>query len=186
MKIFNNHKVFDDLTKGMFHCLLKENIHCQVVDRVNPNDRCLYIMFNLNAFNEYDKLPDNFIAVQMEQTGVDDSRWMRQEYYDVLNKAIEVWDYSKVNIKNFSKKVNVSINYVPILYMQCIENKIKLSQKKDIDVLFMGSINNRRKKIMTELKNNGINVHIAPYNLWNEKRDNMLSRSKIVLNIHFY
>jgi hypothetical protein len=186
MKIFNNHKVFDDLTKGIFECLLKENIQCEVVDSVDPNYDGLYIMFNLNAFSMHDKLPLNFIAVQMEQTGVDDSRWMRQEYYDMLDKAIEVWDYSKVNIKNFSKKINVIIKHVPIMYMDCIHNKNKLLQKKDIDVLFMGSMNERRKKIIHDLKDNGINVHVAPYNLWGQKRDNMLARSKIVLNIHFY
>ncbi|MCK4785563.1 MAG: glycosyltransferase, partial [Desulfobacteraceae bacterium] len=59
----------------------------------------------------------------------------------------------------------------------------KLDSKKQYDVVFVGSNTPRRRKILSELRRRGINVH-SP-NLWDPKELNRLfNESRIVLNIH--
>jgi hypothetical protein len=56
---------------------------------------------------------------------------------------------------------------------------------QDIDVLFYGSINPRRRKILEELLALGVNLKVL-YGVYGEDRDHWISRSKLVLNIHCY
>ena len=56
---------------------------------------------------------------------------------------------------------------------------------KDIDVLFIGTLNNKRKIWLRELVDNNIQVKIIT-NLFFEKSIDFFARSKIVINIHYY
>lgn len=55
---------------------------------------------------------------------------------------------------------------------------------QDIDICFYGSQNERRNKILDELKANGLVV--ASFIGYGGFRDKLIARSKIVLNMHFY
>lgn len=186
MKIYSHHKVFNEIVKGLVYYLKKNNFDCIVTDKIDKNDEDLYIILGLNAFVSRKDTPKNYIAVQLEQTGVPETPWLTEEYYSILNNAIEVWDYSKVNIKNFSKIVSSPVTFMPLLYMSSLTHSNRLSTKKDIDILFMGAMNDKRRAFIDKLRNNNINVHVAAYNLWGRKRDNIVARSKILLNTHFY
>jgi SAM-dependent methyltransferase len=65
--------------------------------------------------------------------------------------------------------------------MSCISDKVK----KDIDVLFYGAINERRLNVINELKEKKINI-FATNHAYCSVRDSLISRSKIVLNLHYY
>lgn len=186
MKIYSHHKVFNEIVKGIVYCLKKNNFDCIVVDTIKKHDEDLYIILGLNGFTSKNVIPKHYIAVQLEQTGVPETPWLTKEYYSILNNAIEVWDYSKVNIQNFSNLVSSPIYFMPLLYMPSLTHHNRLSTKKDIDVLFMGALNEKRVNFINKLKDNNINVHVAAYNLWGRKRDAIVARSKILLNIHFY
>ena len=166
MKIYSHHKVFNEIVKGMLYCLNKNNFDCTLVKTINKLDNDLYIILGLNGFKSRNDTPKNYIAVQLEQTGVTETPWLTQEYYAILDNAIEVWDYSKVNIVNFSRVVtSCPIKFLPLLYMPSLTHQNRLKQKKDIDILFMGAMNDKRRLFIDKLKRNNINVHIAAYNL---------------------
>ena len=57
----------------------------------------------------------------------------------------------------------------------------KMDETKDIDVLFVGSILPRRKKILNELK---MHFNIKTCSVFGEEMSKLFNRSKIVLNIH--
>lgn len=60
---------------------------------------------------------------------------------------------------------------------------------EDIDVMFAGSINERRQKIIEELKGKEIDgrpLVVASFIGYGGFRDKLIARSKIVLNCHFY
>jgi hypothetical protein len=57
--------------------------------------------------------------------------------------------------------------------------------KEDIDVLFYGSLNERRVKVLGKLQEKGVKVTDL-FGVYGHKRDAYISRSKIVLNIHFF
>lgn len=54
----------------------------------------------------------------------------------------------------------------------------------DIDVLFFGSMNERRQHIIDRMRARGLKVH-TEYGLYGDKRTELMKRSKIVVNIKF-
>jgi hypothetical protein len=57
--------------------------------------------------------------------------------------------------------------------------------EKDIDVLFYGSLNERRGAILDELRRLGVKV-VSLFDVYGAERDEAIGRAKIVLNVHFY
>ncbi len=187
MKIYSNNKAFDDIVGGIVDYVKDNGIQCTVVKDIIEDDEDIYVIFGLNNFTEHSYLPKNYIAVQLEQSGVPNTNWFTPLYFKLLNGAIEVWDYSIRNVNNLKKHITVPLVYVPLLYMKHLTCDERLTTKKDIDILFMGAMNNRREDLLNKLRENGLNVYIADtYNLWDEERNNIVKRSKILLNIHYY
>ena len=56
---------------------------------------------------------------------------------------------------------------------------------EDIDVLHVGSLTERRIKIINDLAAAGLRVHYL-FGVYGKKRDDWIARSKIVINCHFY
>ncbi len=187
MKIYSNNKAFDDIVNGIVDYVKDNGIQCIIVKDIIKDDEDLYVIFGLNNFTEHSCLPKNYIAVQLEQSGVPNTNWFTPLYFKLLNGSIEVWDYSIRNVKNLKKHINVPHVYVPLLYMKHLTYKERLVTKKDIDILFMGAMNKRREDLLNKLRENGLNVYVADtYNLWDEERNKVVKRSKILLNIHYY
>jgi hypothetical protein len=99
-----------------------------------------------------------------------------------MKAAPSVWDYSQANVLEL-EKLGISAKFVPPGYVPELE-RIPQSQDKNIDVLFYGSANERRTKLLDALRKQGLNVHgpDASY----EERDALIARSKVVLNMHHY
>ena len=55
----------------------------------------------------------------------------------------------------------------------------------DFDVLFYGSFNARRQKILDALRDRGLTVK-AVFGVFGADLDQLIARSKVVINIHFY
>lgn len=129
-----------------------------------------------------DKIPLSSIIYNLEQF---DSNSMLNATMLPLFKRFTIWDYSRRNIENFRKMgcknllYHVPIGYVPEL--TCIAP----ASSQDIDVLFYGSTNARREKIMKELKQSGLNV-VTLFGAYGKERDSVIARAKVIINIHFY
>jgi len=190
--IYNNNETFADIADGMLDYLKSiGHTNCIITDTINNQNNQIYIIFGLNNFNVYQKLPEKYIAIQLEQSGIlvsdNTSNWFTPLYFELLNKAIEVWDYSLTNIQNLKRKINVPMKYVPLLYMKHLAQENNLTTPKDIDIVFIGSLNDRRQNILNQFEEAGLKVYIAKdYNVWGQERANLLKRTKIVLNIHYY
>jgi len=127
-------------------------------------------------------IPNDAIIYNFEQ--IDPlSPWLEINYLKLL-KSHEVWDYSKLNITALEKLGVKKLIHLPLGYVHQL-NRIKLSNHPDIDVLFYGSLNDRRSKIIDDLKAANLNV-VNVFGVYGAERDALISRSKIVLNIHFY
>ncbi len=72
----------------------------------------------------------------------------------------------------------VPIGWVPQL------TRIQAAEE-DIDVLFYGSLNERRRAVLEELRRRGARVHVA-FGVYGAQRDSLVARSRIVLNVHYY
>ncbi|HEY9841195.1 MAG: hypothetical protein ACAI44_26730 [Candidatus Sericytochromatia bacterium] len=129
----------------------------------------------------------DYIVVQLEQLNFE-AGWFRhkQDFFlaqlPLLQNARQVWDYSLENV-TFLKQYGIQARLMPIGTHPGIR-RFELAAKPDIDVLFYGSGNPRRARILDELSR-----HCqlrALHGEFGEQRDQLIARSKIVLNIHAF
>lgn len=149
-----------------------------VVDRTATN---LFLGAHLLQPQDAPLLPSGSIIYNLEQLG---GAELQPAYYE-LARRLQVWDYDQRNIDKWKNlgcarvPVHVPIGYVPEM------TRISPAPAQDIDVLFYGSLNERRHRILNALKDLGIKVH-AVFGVYGRERDDLIARSKIVLNVHFY
>jgi hypothetical protein len=181
-------KIFKELAKNLCESLNNSGYNAIISNKViykNYKNIILGTTFlklrkNILFFSIKNKLPKNTILYNFESY-FHNRLWFNKTI-KYFYKNYEVWDYSYHNAKNLEKlgiKVN---NVLPVIF----PHKKKSNLKKDIDVLFVGSLSNRRKKIINQLRNYGLNV-FASENIGSPKElEKLIIRSKIFLNIHYY
>jgi hypothetical protein len=103
--------------------------------------------------------------------------------YVALLKRHPVWDYSSRNIAALTA-AGVQASLCGIGYMPGL-TRIPSAPVKDIDVLFVGSMNPRRGEVLDQIMAGGAVVK-AVYNSYGPERDALIARARIVLNLHFY
>jgi hypothetical protein len=129
------------------------------------------------------KLPADAVIYQTEQIDtLTGNAWMTNHYLQMLREH-EVWDYSHLNVQRL-KGFGIEAKYVPIGYCPSMGN-IELDQEKKIDVLFYGSLNIRRERILNDLKKTGLNIFTL-FGKYGAERDKYIAQSKLVLNLHYY
>ncbi len=128
-------------------------------------------------------LPVNTVIVNLEQMR---AGHFAQPHYVELLKHHPVIDYAARNVARIAELTGHNqVHQFRIGYMPAL-TRIAASPQQDIDVLFYGSINDRRKKILDALSAAGLAVAVAPFGEYGAARDARIARSKVVLNIHFY
>ncbi len=145
------------------------------------------IMFGAHVMSDPSgTMPDDAIIFNTEQVAAmnPDKRVLAgiSSYKDHV-----VWDYSLANIEalrlmGFSRVVHCPIGYTRTMSKDSIYYD---DLDKDIDVLFYGSVNARRRLILDALDKVGLKV-MRLFGTYGERRDEIIKRSKMVLNLHFY
>ncbi|QTD45821.1 methyltransferase domain-containing protein [Ottowia testudinis] len=128
------------------------------------------------------KLPAHAIIYNLEQL-VDWSRENAASPYFERLKQHEVWDYSEVNMSVLREQGHERAKHVPLGYAPQLARIAHARQ--DIDVLFYGSMNERRQQIIVQLKAKGLKVETL-FGVYGEQRDRVIARAKVVLNMHYY
>lgn len=185
--IYFENIVFNEIAKELCYCFEKYGIESKLVSEIKlDNYLDLYIIFGMNDFSSQ-IIPRNYIVYQLEQTtGNDESKWFRPVYIEHMKRAIQIWDYSLINYKNLKTMGLSNLEYVPLQYMETLDMfDTSIKKEKDIDVFFYGSMNERRQKIIEELQNLGLCV-VSRNHVWAQERDDLIARSKIVLNVHYF
>ena len=146
------------------------------------DDDNLYLTFvPFNRLN-INQTPKKYIVYNFEQFTTD-KNWS-ESYINFLKKALYVIDYSLININKLAE-YEINAFFMPYFPSGIYIYPELPHIKKDIDVLFIGNLNNKRKEWLKELSNENINLKIVT-NLFYEKSIEYFARSKIVLNIHYY
>ena len=149
---------------------------------VAPGPRAILFGANLLTPGEADLLPEGTIVYNLEQIA-SGSTWCSPAYLSLLRRCT-VWDYSRRNISALVAQGIAAPVHVPIGYMPQL-SRIPDAALQDIDVLFYGSVNERRARALEALRAAGLRVHVA-YGVYGSERDALVSRSKVVLNLHYY
>lgn len=140
------------------------------------------IIYGANVLPEefMDKLPAETVLVNMEQV-TEGSDWFRGAYSKFV-KRFAVLETSTGNIERFRA---IGVHNTALLPLAPMPEwtKIRHAQEKDIDVLFYGSMTERRRAIILALIERGLKVKTL-FGVYGEERDMYIGRSKIVINIH--
>lgn len=151
--------------------------------RERPDRPSRQIVFGAHLLDEdgIDRLPADAILYNSEQI-YPDSPWLSDAYRKGLGTR-EVWDYSAENVSRLQELGAAKVRHVPLGYVPELARIPAMAE--DIDVLFYGSINARRQKILDELLARGLRV-VCLFGVYGEERDRAIARARLVLCLHFY
>ncbi len=121
------------------------------------------------------------ILYNLEQVSPE-SPWFPAQSIEQLRRR-QVWDYSERNIAALADLGIRGVRHVPIGYVAALTRIAATAE--DIDVLFVGSLNERRLHVLEALRLRGLRVE-AVFGVYGAARDALIARARIVLNIHFY
>jgi hypothetical protein len=152
------------------------------INQVFQDAKNLVIGCHLLPVNSHDALPKSSIIINTEQIFADDVVWKKKIIKFAQN--FPVWDYSERNIQALTKSGVSGVSYLKLGYHSKISRLVK-PVTQDIDVLFYGSVNQRRKDIIDSMRASGLNVQTL-FGVYGPQRDRYIERSKVVLNIHYY
>lgn len=128
------------------------------------------------------KVPDATVIYNLEQVSAQDAP-IKPNYVDLLRRC-RVWDYSRRNIASLGG-LGVPARLVPIGYRPEMTRIQPKEGAEDIDVLFYGAMNDRRRHVLDQLGARGVEC-VALQNYYGPLRDEFIARARIVLNMHFY
>ena len=146
----------------------------------------LNIVLGAHLLKDADVLASGRCAVyQLEQLGARRGP-VSERYLSLLQRAAAVWDYSCENIAYLSSK-GIRALHLPLGYHPHLEQIPRGgSGDCDVDVLFYGSMCPRRKEVLDSLAAPGDLRIRSLFGVYGKERDELIGRSRIVLNIHYY
>ena len=134
------------------------------------------------SIDNYKKKYNKVIVFNQEPLTATQRQFMHRNYFTWLKLADEVWDYDEQNIavlKSFRPDIKLHILKA---YKQW-----PIDSKKDIDILFYGSLNEHRIKLLNHLKKKYKVYEVLDiYSKDAQRLDELILRNKILLNIHYY
>lgn len=185
LKLVNNSYVFEIIINSLHTAFVELNINHEVVPNYDINDyNNIYLICTTHETND---LPFYYISYNFEQLTTDKD--FGDNYYEKLKKAVIVFDYSLENIK-YLKNKGINAHFLPFGYSKSFEYNNNDNQTKDIDIVFIGSINDKRyskiKDIIKLYNNNLDKIFMSGSNCWGYNLFRTYNNSKIGLNLHYY
>ena len=162
---------------------LKELGHSVTYALNNFDPKSINIIFGAQVLpiDFLDKLPENTIVYNFEQMRGFSKDQIRPEVHFYSNK-FQVWEYSPSNLQAWELLGAKNVQVVPVAYAPIL-TRIPKPHTQDIDVLIYGITGQKRLEIFHQLSNAGISTIFAS-GFYGEARDQLIARSKIVLNIN--
>ena len=121
--------------------------------------------------------------VNLEQLGLGGAA-VGAEYLKLLGGSAVI-DYDAANVGSYTVHVDdvplISFAHAPYLVTDALP-----IEQRPIDLLFFGSVNERRAKIISEVEASGLSVTRLSHPLFGPERDELIRQSKAVFNCHFY
>jgi hypothetical protein len=185
LKILCCHAIFNEPAY-----VLSQKFKLDVVKgEFDPKDGDIYIVYGAhevaaNLTNFQSNVKVGYIIYNSEPPS---SRFMRDKYYISLLKSNPVFDYSQAST-DFMKKT-LGVNAFSHFFFEFIKAP-EVTKVRDIDILFIGTENEERKRIRDRLIERYPDKNIKFIFDWSLKvpaeMKNILCNSKYVLNIPYY
>lgn len=126
----------------------------------------------------------NCVFFNLEQLGEGGAR-VSQDYLDLLASSAVI-DYDERNLMAYGcKRGDVPVvSFMAAPYL-AVDDAMPLDQRP-IDLLFFGSMNERRRALIQRIEACGWNVAMFDQPLYCDERDHFIRQAKAVFNCHFY
>jgi len=179
VQITHSYECFADIAKGVADSLRELGYTVsETRGTAKGPGRTVVFAANMSSLFPGETIAKDAIIFQLEQYG---PRWMTGNYLAMLKTHV-VWDFSEHNVAKLKEAGCPRVHLCRIGYRPKTVQAIETT--KDIDVLFLGSMNHRRLHILNSLRANGVKVHDTP--AWGDERTRLIARAKVVLNVHYY
>ena len=172
MQFVQSHPAFNDTIDSLKHEFRE--------DRSNDVIICgAHDLSHNQSIDDYKRKYGKVIVFNQEPLLAKQRKFMHIGYFAWLSMADEVWDYDEENLKVLRLiRPDVKLHVLKPYKMW------PKDYQKDIDILFYGTMNDHRKKILDELgKRHKVKVLTK---CWGNELDSWILRSKILLNLHYY
>ena len=177
---------FDDIIQAV-QWGLEANGHTvtYAVNSYAPDVQNIIFAFHLLGWDVLRALPEGSIIYNLEQYSRHAESGYGEEVFDFVAKKFQIWDYSRDNFVLWEKYRPtyplslVRVGYAPVL------TRIAKPDVQDIDVLIYATPTETRWHIFQLLCSHGLRV-VFVYGFYGKDRDDLIARSKIVLNIGQY
>lgn len=149
---------------------------------LDPDARNIIIGCHLLDYRSATMVPKDSIILNTEQLSPEIGSWNE----NILNwlRAYPAWDYSTKNIENIKDAGLTPPKHLILGHHESLKTQLS-APNLDVDVLFYGSMNQRRREILDSLSARGLKVKEL-FGVYGAERDQWIARSKLVLNIHFF
>jgi hypothetical protein len=193
--ICQNYLPFNTYLTIIYNLLIANNYNVSIINNINNHKKDVnyLILFLNNIKNIYNELLGNtkIIFIHADYLlchSIEDQTKMKNYINNINPDNSYIWEYNSLNCDYYEKNfTNKKFFFIPLEYSFYLENMYKSTKipydKKDIDILFLGSINERRQLIINQLQKK---YRVCVYNNINDIDEycNIIERSKIVLNIY--
>ncbi len=124
------------------------------------------------------------VFVNLEQLGTGGAA-VSSDYLELLRTSA-VADYDAENVPAYASDPD-AVSVVPMGFAPYLEPSAALPlAERPIDLLFIGSMNERRRALIDRVEAQGVQVAMFDSALYGAERDHFIAQAKAVLNIHFY
>lgn len=164
---------------------LRELGHSVQLRKNHVEPSAINIIIGIHLFDPmYIKdIPKNTIILNTEQLSSVNSSW-NKGIIKWFSSGFELWDYSDRNVEYLKKFGIKKVKKFNIGYQHQLQ-RLTLDKNPEVDVLFYGSLNQRRSMVLEELQQHGVRTKVL-HGVYGYERDKWIEKSKLVLNHHFY
>jgi acetyltransferase-like isoleucine patch superfamily enzyme/SAM-dependent methyltransferase len=174
-------QAFSEVSETIHHGLFALGHQSVITYKVLPGHRHIVLGTNLLPSVPND-LPEDTILYNLEQISPD-CPWITDAVL-ALFQRFTLWDYSLRNCEQLQQMGCRHAQHVPLGYVPQMTEPLP-EEAQEIDVLFYGSLSEKRATVLKALRQQGLNV-VELFGEYGAERDRAIKCAKIVLNIHLY
>ena len=176
-------QAFSEVAETIHYGLLTLGHESVLTQEVLPECRHIVLGTNLLPAVSID-LPEDTILYNFEQVSPD-CPWITEPVI-ALFQRFTLWDYSLRNCEQLQQMGCRHVKHVPLGYVPQLSRFESLPETdQTIDVLFYGSLNEKRTTVLEALRHKGLSV-VELFGKYGAERDYAIARAKIILNVHSY
>lgn len=177
---------FDEILLALLAALRRLGIEIDLTRTCRQGqDRVLVLAPHLQPAASLAALNRDAILYNWEPMGWSHEVFMTPQLTRLM-RDFNIWDYSRNNMAAWRELGAHRVVHAPLAYDSVLESiSPEARSGSEIDVLFYGSLNARRRNVLINLIERGMRVKWL-FGVYGQERDHWISRSRLVLNLHVH